>query len=214
MNAEPSSKFSFSFTLAALLHILLLSIFMLSMNNQSNPPTTVPTQALQATLSDEQAVVLQIEHANYLTHIPKPKLTRAEKRRLAREKKAAERLAAKQKKALAKSLKAAEIKPKTTEPVTEPVVETISVEPVEKIQTEAEKKAAARERWLKKVAARKKAEQEQQAQKTLPVEQNRLQVLPVVPSHDKKTHSPKKQPAKASPPSAPPQKETELPTLF
>lgn len=212
MNAEPSSKFSFSFTLAALLHILLLSIFMLSMNSLPIPPTTLSTHTLQATLFDEQAVVLQIEHANYLTHIPKPKLTRAEKRRLAREKRAAAQLAAKQQKSLAKSLKSAQIKTKTVLPV----VDAILVEPAEKLQTEAEKKAAARERWLKKVAARKKVEQQaQQTPQAPPVEQTLLQALPVVvPANDKKTHPPKKQRPKASPPSVPPQKEVELPTLF
>ncbi len=113
---------------------------------------------------EEQQLEKQLEEVRFLTQVPKHKLTRAEKRRLAREKKiAAWRMAAKRQKQLTSLAKVSPVVATTTQtPVG--VVAKPDALTAEKQAAQA-KKALARERWLKKVAARKKAAQQGQLKK-------------------------------------------------
>ncbi len=158
MDEVGSSKFSFSFILAILLHLLLLTVFVLTLETDKHKQhTVIPLEALQATVFDAQQIEKQIQDARLLAQVPKHKLTRSEKRRLAREKKiAAWRLAAKRQKQIA-SLTKLSIggQPVLADPEKPDLAE------AEKQANALAKKALARERWLKKVAARKKAAQAQ-----------------------------------------------------
>jgi hypothetical protein len=164
MDGVSSSKFSFSLILAILFHLLLLTVFVLTLNTDKNKPRpTAPIEALQATVFDEQQLEKQMAEARFLTQVPKHKLTRAEKRRLAREKKAALRLAAKRQKQLPPLAKLAPAATTATAEKNIPLLTTDKPAPSasEKQAAAQAKKALARERWLKKVAARKKAQQAQ-----------------------------------------------------
>jgi hypothetical protein len=180
MDGVSSSKFSFSLILATLFHLLLLTVFMLTLHtDNSKKPPLMPIEALQATVFDEQQLEKQMAEVRFLTQAPKHKLTRAEKRRLAREK----RLAAKRQKQLAALAKLPPVVTSTVAEKNIPVLATDKVAPpseTEKQTTSQVKKALARERWLKKVAARKKAQQAQlkkqnlEAGESKPPPENRL----------------------------------------
>jgi hypothetical protein len=164
MDGVSSSKFSFSFILAILFHLLLFTVFVLTLNtNKSKQQSTAPIEALQATVFDEQQLEKQIAEARFLTQVPKHKLTRAEKRRLAREKKAASRLAAKRQKQLTTVVKQSPAAITATAEKNIPRLTTDKTAPSEPEKQAAAqaKKALAREKWLKKVAARKKVQQAQ-----------------------------------------------------
>ncbi len=194
MRSVSSSKFSFSFVLAVLFHLLLLIGLMMNKSPEKSSASVQLMEALQATVFDEKELIKHIQHAKLLTQIPPPpQLTRAEKRRLARkqraEKRAADRLAAKKQKELAQlakptlpTLETPTITPPLTPKkqistvLTPPLVNTPQVPqtalentPPREAETQAAlqaKKAQARERWLKKVAARKKAQHLQKTAKS------------------------------------------------
>lgn len=189
MDGVSSSKFSFSLILAILFHLLLFTVFVLTLNtDKSKKPPIMPIEALQATVFDEQQLEKQIAEARFLTQVPKHKLTRAEKRRLAREKKAALRLAAKRQKQLTTVVKLTPAATTATAEKNIPRLATDKTAPPESEKQAAAqaKKALARERWLKKVAARKKA---QQTQLKKPA------VAPVEPKSHQENRSPQTSPS-------------------
>jgi hypothetical protein len=155
MNTLSSEKFSFSFILAILFHLMLLTASVLTLNPNDNNPAKPPLEALQATLFDEQVLENQLQQAKFLAQIPVHKLTKAEKRRLAREKRAALRGTAKKKKSspvlFPQLNKTLATPPSATAKTVSPSTAPTAAEKAAQL-----KKAQARERWLKKVAAQKK----------------------------------------------------------
>lgn len=149
MNTLSSEKFSFSFVLAILFHLMLLTASVLTLSPASDRPVEPPIEAMQASLFDEQVLENQLQQARFLSQIPEYKLTKAEKRRLAREKRAASRWSAKKKKVTAAV-------PKNS-PLGFPQLNATSpAAGIASSPSEQAKKAQARERWLKKLASQKK----------------------------------------------------------